>query len=89
MITFASDIGGTHCRMALFEGPELIRLEVMPTDPKTDFLTYARRFLRDTAPSAAGIAVAGPVRRGLFARVRRLRFPQRSARYPGETSVHT
>ena len=63
MNTLVADIGGTNCRLALFEGHQLQRRQIVPTEGD-GLLAPLRRFLGDDRPEAACIAVAGPVRDG-------------------------
>lgn len=63
----AADVGGTNTRLGLFHagpaGPAAQRVTSVPSDPGTPFLDLMTAFLREAgaAPSAACLAVAGPV----------------------------
>lgn len=58
----AVDLGGTHARMALFEGDELIRNTSLATSEHSSFELALGGFLRASdMVEAAAIAVAGPV----------------------------
>ncbi|MCP4805384.1 MAG: hypothetical protein GY913_09235 [Proteobacteria bacterium] len=63
MRTLVADIGGTNCRLALFEGRTLHSRSIVPTEGD-GLLGPLRRFLGTEPPAAACIAVAGPVRDG-------------------------
>jgi len=59
----AGDIGGTNCRLALFEGGRVLRREVVPTEG-SGIVGPLRAFLGDDVVEAACLAVAGPVVEG-------------------------
>jgi glucokinase len=56
----AADVGGTNCRLALFEGRALVESGDVPTEGP-GFVEAARGFLKGRRIDAAGVAVAGPV----------------------------
>jgi len=59
----AADIGGTNCRLALFEDGQLVDRERLPTSGPS-FAAATAPWLAGRGLDAAGVAVAGPVRSG-------------------------
>ncbi len=59
----AADVGGTNCRLALFEGTQALRSRTVPTTTGT-FLDAVQGFVGPTGIGAACVAVAGPVVQG-------------------------
>ncbi|MCB9762915.1 MAG: glucokinase [Alphaproteobacteria bacterium] len=62
-LVLAADVGGTNCRMALFQGATIVEQRQVPS--RGPGLAHALLpFLQGQKPMAACIAVAGPVREG-------------------------
>ena len=59
----AADVGGTNCRLALQQGDRITSQATFTTDNRS-FEEVVRSFLGDQVPSAACVAVAGPVKSG-------------------------
>ena len=85
----AGDIGGTHCRLALFSGPRALKEEtVLPSSGHESFAAAARAFIgRGGAEvEAACLGVAGPVLDGR-AKIHNLPWVLDAARLRGDLGV--
>lgn len=72
MKVLAGDVGGTHARLAVFEGEDEetlspVRSETLDSGAHSGLVPIVREFLSDGegSPDAACVAVAGPVRNGV------------------------
>ncbi len=63
-LVLVGDIGGTNARLALYEGERAVRSQRVPCAGWPTLAPLVADFLDGDQPSAACIAVAGPVRRG-------------------------
>ncbi|MGD8319396.1 MAG: glucokinase [Gemmatimonadota bacterium] len=92
MRVLAADVGGTHARLAVFEGdgsrPRKVREEQWPSEDYQGLLPIVGEFLDQESglPDAACLALAGPVRDGVC-RLPNLGWEVDGARVAEETGI--
>jgi glucokinase len=76
-VILAGDVGGTNCRLALFERGSTtpLRLEVHPTGVHPTLEALVSEFLGGEAVEAACFGIAGPVREGRYVAGTNLAWP--------------